>query len=350
MTPAHSAVTRLVQAMPKAELHVHLDGCLRPDTAIELARRHGIHAPTSWVDMFERLVAPPHPGSQAELLRSFDLPLELMQWDDSLTRITDELVADKAADRVRYVEVKWAPALHCREGLSIGDVIGLVATAAADAGRRHGVEVRLTVVAIRADDPATNVAVAAAAVAARGRGVTGFDLAGYEAAHPDPTVHAEAFDVARRGGLGITVHTGELPDDGTLVWRALQVHPHRIAHGLSAAADPALVAELRSRAVTLDLCPTSNVQASAVARFEDHPLPLLLRAGVPVTINTDDTTISNVTLSEEWSACVERLGLTLPELWQCNLQALRAAFVDEGTRARLLDGFHEWARPIPELH
>ena len=164
-----SAVTRLVQAMPKAELHLHLDGCLRPATALQLAQLHGIDAPSSWHGMFERLVAAPHPGSQAELLRSFELPLALMQWEHSLARIATDLVEDKAADRVRYMEVKWAPAFHCEQGLTIPEVIDVVAGATAQAAERCGVEVRLTVVAIRAHRPGTNVEVARAAVAQRAR-------------------------------------------------------------------------------------------------------------------------------------------------------------------------------------
>jgi adenosine deaminase len=335
--------------MPKAELHLHLDGCVRPATALELAARFGIDAPVSWQGMFDALVAPAHPGSQAELLRSFELPLALMQHPDALARIATELVEDKAADRVRYLEIKWAPAFHRAGGLSLDDVIDTVATAVSAAAHRCGVEARLTVVAIRADEPATNVDVARAAVAHRSQGVTGFDLAGYEAANPDPTEHTAAFEVARAGGLGITVHAGELPDGGTLVRRALDVRPDRIAHGASAAGDPVLVAELVARGITLDLCPTSNVQAGTVPTFADHPLAWLLRSGVPVTISTDDTTISDITLSEELLSCVVELGLTLPEIWACNLHALEAAFVDEPTRARLLDEFRAWARWVPEL-
>ena len=344
-----SAVRRLVQSMPKAELHLHLDGCLRPVTALELAERHGIEAPRTYTGMFDALVAPAHPGSQAELLRSFDLPLRLMQFPDALSRITADLIEDKAADRVRYMEIKWAPAFHRDGGLTIDEVIEIVASSAIDAAARCGVEVRLCPVAIRAHDRDTNLAVAAAAVAHRHRGVTGFDLAGYEAADPDPTVHAEAFGVARAGGLGTTVHTGELLDDGALVRRALELQPDRISHGASAIGSPDVVAMLIDRGVTLDLCPTSNVQAGTVPTLADHPLPPLLRMGVPVTVNTDDTTISDITLSEEWLSCVEVLGLTLPELWRCNLHALRVAFVDEPTRARLLDEFVAWAARVPEL-
>ena len=345
-----SAVSRLVQAMPKAELHLHLDGCLRPQTALDLAAQFGVDAPVTWDAMFEALVAPPHPGSQAELLKSFELPLQLMQFPEALTRITTDLVEDKAADNVRYMELKWAPAVHMQAGMSLDEIIESVAHAASAAADRLAVVVRLTVVAMRSADPTVNVQVALAAVRHRSVGVSGFDLAGFEAAHPDPTIHAEAFEVARAGGLGVTVHTGELLDDGALVWRALELQPDRIAHGACAANDPALVAALIARGVTLDLCPTSNVQAGTVATFADHPLVALLRRGVPVTINTDDTTISDITLSQEWLSCIRELGLTLPELWACNLHALDVAFVDEPSRATLRAQFETWARRIPELH
>ena len=335
--------------MPKAELHLHLDGSLRPNTAIELCRRHGIEAPTTWDGMFDALVAPAHPGSQEDLLRSFDLPIAIMQYRDSLERVTAELVEDKAADRVRFMELKWAPGFHLQQGLTLHEVIDAVATGAESAARRCGVEARLCVVAGRAASPEENVEVARAAVAFRDRGVTGFDLAGYEARDPDPTVHAAAFEVARAGGLGLTVHAGELVDDGSLVERALTLHPDRISHGPWSVASRAVMDELIGRGITLDLCPTSNVQAGTVASFAEHPLPTLLRAGVPVTINTDDVTVSDITLSEELESCVRELGLTLPEIWACTIHALRVAFVDEPTRQRLLAEFHDYARWIPEL-
>ena len=350
MSGVTSAVRRMVHAMPKAELHLHLDGCLRPQTALDLAAQFGVDVPRTWDGMFAALVAPANPGSQAELLKSFELPLQLMQSPEALARITTDLVEDKAADNVRYMELKWAPAVHLEAGLSLDDVISTVAAAASKAAERLGVEVRLTVVAMRSADPAFNVSVARAAVRHHGAGVTGFDLAGFELAHPDPTIHGEAFEVARAGGLGLTVHSGELLDDGALVRRALELRPDRIAHGASAASDPTLIAELIERNVTLDLCPTSNVQAGTVATFADHPLVSLLRAGVPVTINTDDTTISDITLSEEWLSCIRELGLTLPELWACNLHALDVAFVDELTRVSLREQFDAWAQRIPELH
>jgi adenosine deaminase len=343
-----TAVHRLVQAMPKAELHLHLDGCLRPRTALHLARARGVEAPTTWAGMFDSLVAPDRPTSQEELLRAFDLPIALMQDEEALAWITDDLIADKAADNVRYLEIKWAPAVHCAKGLTLDDVIVAVATAARLASERCGVTATLTVVAMRAHDPAFNVGVAEAAVRHRHLGVTGFDLAGYELRDPDPTVHAQAFHVARAGGLGCTVHAGEVADDGELVKRALALEPDRIAHGATAVHDPELCAELIRRGTTLDLCPTSNVQAGTVQRFTDHPLPVLLRRGVPVTISTDDTTISNVTLSEELIGCHDELGLTVAELWRCTRHALDVAFVDHEERVRLIQLFEGWSRNVAD--
>lgn len=349
MSHSASAAFRFLQAMPKAELHLHLDGCLRPVTALELASTRGIAAPTSYQGMFDVLVAAAHPGSQAELLKSFELPISLMQDVEALQRITTELVEDKAADRVRYMEIKWAPALHVQRGLTLDEVIDAVAAAAHAAAGRSNVVVTLTAVALRSDDPELNVRVADAAVRHRHRGVTGFDLAGFEEAFPDPLLHFAAFDVARAGGLGITVHAGELLDNGSLVRRALELQPRRIAHGASAIGDPAVIEELIARGVTLDLCPTSNVQAGTVASIAEHPLAALLRRGVGVTINTDDTTISNITLSEEMASCHDELGLTLGEIWACTLHALGVAFVDEETRGELLESFRAWASGIPEL-
>ena len=341
-----TAVHRLLRAMPKAELHLHLDGCLRPSTALELAAERGLATPDTWLAMFDALVAPDGPTSQEELLRAFDLPIALMQDEDALARITDDLVADKAADGVRYLEIKWAPAVHCARGLLLDDVIVAVGAAARAAAERHRVTATLTVVAMRAHDPAFNITVAEAAVRHRDLGVTGFDLAGYELRDPDASRHADAFAAARAGGLGCTGHAGEVADDGHLVQMALALDPDRIAHGATAIHDPALCDELIARGVTLDLCPTSNVQAGTVQRFDQHPLPLLVRRGVPVTISTDDTTISNVTLTEELVSCHDELGLSVVELWRCTRHALDVAFVDHDERARLVDEFDRWSRRV----
>jgi len=334
--------------MPKAELHLHLDGSLRVDTALELARTRGIDAPTDWVGMSAALIAPMPCTDQAELLRAFDLPIALKQDAEALERATGELVADKAVDNVRYVEIRWGPLLHVARGLSVADGIAAVCAGAREGTARTGTVVRLTSTALRSHDPEANVELAETAARFLADGLTGWDLAGPEAAYPDPLEHARAYEAARANGLRLTIHAGEW-GGAAQVRRALVVEPERIAHGPGTIDDPALSAELRARGITLDLCPTSNWQAGIVPSVAAHPLARLHRAGVPVTLNTDDTTVSDITLSEEYANAVEQIGLTLPELWAIDRWALEVAFANEPTLEPLRAAFDGWAAGIPEL-
>jgi adenosine deaminase len=346
--PAIRARRRLLQAMPKAELHLHLDGSLRIDTALELARTRGVDAPRDWVGMSAALVAPMPCRDQADLLRAFDLPIALMQDAAALERISAELVETKAADGVRYVEIRWGPRLHVARGLSLADGIAAVCAGARAASARTGTVVRLICTALRSHDEAGNVELAETAAQFLDQGLTGWDLAGPEVAFPDPLAHARAFEAARANGLRITVHAGEW-GGAAQVRRALAVDPERIAHGPGAIDDADLCTELIARGVTLDLCPTSNWQAGIVPSIAVHPLARLQRAGVPVTLSTDDTTVSDVTLSEEYIRTVEAIGLTLPELWAIDRRALDVAFADVETLLPLRDDFDRWAAGIPEL-
>lgn len=339
---------RLVEVMPKAELHLHLDGSLRVDTALELARTRGIEAPRDWAGMFAALVAPMPCADQAELLRAFDLPIALMQDAEALERITSELVEAKAADGVRYVEIRWGPLLHVARGLSLADGIAAVCAGARDAAVRTGTTVRLICTALRSHEPAANLELARTASSFRDLGLTGWDLAGPEAAFPDPLLHANAFAAARAAGLRITIHAGEW-GGAAQVQRALALTPERIAHGPGAADDPDLCRELIARGVTLDLCPTSNYQAGIVPSVAGHPLARLHRMGVPVTLNTDDGTVSDITLSEEYLRAVDEIGLTLPELWAIDRRALDVAFAVESDLAPLRAAFRAWGDGFPEL-
>jgi adenosine deaminase len=339
---------RLIDAMPKTEVHLHLDGSLRIETALDLARTRGIDAPRTWAGMSEALIAPMPCVDQAELLRAFDLPIALMQDAEALERITAELVETKAAEGVRYVEIRWGPLLHVARGLSLADGIAAVCRGAREASTRTGTVVRLISTALRSHDPAANLELARAAARFQGDGLTGWDLAGPEAAFPDPLTHADAYDAARAEGLRITIHAGEW-GGAAQVRRALAVNPERIAHGPGAADDPALCDELTQRGVTLDLCPTSNWQAGIVPSVAEHPLARLHRAGVPVTLNTDDTMVSDITLSEEYLRAVEAIGLTLPELWAINRRGLDVAFAEDAVLEPLCSEFDSWAAGIPEL-
>jgi adenosine deaminase len=235
-----------------------------------------------------------------------------------------------------------------RGGLSLADGIGAVCRGASGAARRTGTDVRLICTALRSHAPEDNVRLAEAAARFLDDGLTGFDLAGPEEAFPDALAHGAAFDAARASGLRITLHAGEW-GGADQVRRALDLEPERIAHGPGAVDDTSLCRELIARHVTLDLCPTSNVQAGIVPSVADHPLAQLHRAGVPVTLSTDDLTVSGVTLSEEYARAVTDIGLTLDELWAIDRHAVDVAFADDDTRARLRATFEAWGEGQPAL-
>ena len=298
--------------------------------------------------MRERLVAPGRCADQAELLRAFDLPITLLQDVEALERAAQELVEDVAGDGTVYAEIRWAPSLHRERGLSLADGIAAVIRGGRRAAAAAGIHVRFLAVALRTHDVAVATEVANASAAFLGDGLTGFDIAGIERDAPDPRVFRAAIGAARAAGLGITCHAGEW-GGAAQVWRALEIDPWRIAHGAPAADDPALMRELRERDVSLDLCPTSNLQAGIGSADPDAPLPRLLRAGVPVTISTDDRTVSDLTLVRELEGAVTRLGLTSGEIARAVRQAFASAFLqhDEELRAELQQGFESWLAEHP---
>ncbi len=343
-----TVLEHLLWSVPKAELHLHLDGSVRIATALDLARSRGVEAPRTFAAMYAALVAPERCADQAELLRAFDLPIALLQDAEALERVAAELVEDKAAEGVRYVEIRWGPLLHVRRGLDLAAGIAAVCRGATLAGRRTGVVVRLIATALRSHDPEENRRLAAVAAEFQGEGLVGWDLAGPEAAYPDPLRHRQAFQVARAAGLRITLHAGEW-GGADQVRRALALEPERIAHGPLAIEDPSLCRELAARGITLDLCPTSNVQAGIVPSLADHPLARLHAAGVRVTLSTDDRTVSDVTLPEEYRRVVEYLGLDLPTLWTIDRGALDVAFAEPAAIEPLRAEFDAFAALVPEL-
>ena len=323
------------RSLPKAELHQHLDGAVRPTTAVELAAEIGMEMTAEQARA--RLVAPARCDSQAELLRFFDLPIALLQSADALRRVAGELVEAMAEDGVVYAEIRWAPLLHTARGLSAEEVIAAVGLGVEDARGRLGAAaplVALIATAMRSHDPAANVALAEAAIGV-GWPLVGFDLAGPEADFP-ASPHARAFEIARGGGLALTGHAGEVPGSERVA-ELLSLGVSRIAHGVTVASDAATLEAVRERDVTLDMCPTSNVQAGIVPAFSEHPFADLHRAGVSVTISTDDRTVSDTTLTEELERCLALGMLTRDEMADIAVNAFARGFAPAAARAPLLE-------------
>src|SRR5207302_8296609 len=239
--------------------------------------------------------------------------------EEALERIALELCVDSAAENIDYLEVRWAPRLHLRNGLTVEQVVRAVLSGL-DSGLIEAVAI---VCAMRERPPGENVELARIAGNFAGRGVVGFDLAGDEANYA-ASPHRAAFEAARAAGLHLTCHAGEAGDPSN-VEDALRLGVERIAHGVIGAREPRIVERIRDEGVVLDMCPTANWKCKAVQTLAEHPLPALVRSGVRCTISTDSRTVADTTLSHEYDLMSEA-GMTDQELRRCNETAYAAKF------------------------
>lgn len=338
----------LLAAMPKAELHLHLDGAMTVSLAIELG---GGNAPQRWSELHRRLKVQTALSSQAELLRYFDFPCALMQSAGALRRTAAALVEQKLADNVRYAEIRFGPRLHVGPEFDLAGVFEAVLRGIEDGKRgRTDVAFPLIATALRAHSVEDNIAMLEAGRAFLGRGLVAADLAGIEHLNPDPVDQLAYFERARELGYHITFHTGEVPHNAAVIRRAAEaIRPERIAHGSPAVEDEALCAALAERGIMLDLCPTSNLQAGLWPSYAEYPICELRRCGIAVSINTDQSAISDLSLTDEYAHLLEHCGLSLRELWELNLGALDRGFADQGVRDALKRDFLQFAAGVAEL-
>jgi len=334
-----------VQAIPKAELHLHLDGSVRPKTVLELAKQNGVALPSEDLEKLrDFLEASDNTASLVEYITYFELPIAVLQTVPALERATYELCEDLANDNVRYAEIRYGPWLHVQQGLSLTDVIRAVLNGWSQGRKAFGLEGGIIVTALRDMPPAQNLSLAQVAGRFVSDGVVGFDLAGDEAGHP-PILHEDAFRVARSLGLNITIHAGEAagPESAR---QAISMGAVRLGHGVRAQEDAEVVAMIKEDGIQLDMAPTSNAQTKAVRRLEDHPLKRFYEQGIKVTISTDSRTVSDITLAREYEKAIRMIGCSPAQVWAMNLQALDGGFGDQLTRTRLRHEFVDAEAPL----
>jgi len=340
-----AAFAEVLQRMPKAELHCHLDGSLRPATLLELSTAHGLTLPATTRDELGAYMRVDDAHNLEEYLARFEITLAVMQDAASLERLAHELVLDAALDGVRYIEVRFCPALNVRGGLSLDDVVAAVLRGLSRGERETGTIARVIICALRSLPWPHAMEMAELAVSYRGRGVVAFDLAGGELGNPAHE-HAQAFDYARNNDLAVTVHAGE--GDGPLSIREA-VHrcgADRIGHGTRLHEDARLEAYIIDHRIPLEVCPTSNVQTRVVPSFAEHPLVRYVKRGAVVTINTDNRLMSGVSLTDEYVSCAQHLGFGFADLSQLALAAFDAAFLPHAERQSMRDAA---AREIAQL-
>ena len=325
-------------ALPKAELHVHLDGSLRPATLLELGPARDVALPAYGAEELARAMLATDTLSLEDYLEPFRLTLAVMQDAGSIERIAFELAEDHASEGVDYVEVRFCPGLCTREGLTAADAVDAALAGLGRAEAATGVRTAVIVCGLRSLPAAESAEIAELAVAYAGRGVCAFDLAGAEAGYPVAD-HVEALRIAQAAGLPITIHAGEGFGPRS-IRQALELgKAARIGHGTRLGEDSVLLREVREAGVVLEICLTSNVQTRVASSYETHPLRAFFDAGLRVALCTDNRLMSGVTLTREYEHARDKLGFAWDELVTIARTGFEAAFVGEEVREEMLAAF-----------
>jgi aminodeoxyfutalosine deaminase len=311
--------------VPKIELHVHLEGSIRPATLLEIARRNGENLPVDSVEELEKLY---EFTDFAHFIDVWILTTNCLRTGDDFRRTVVDYAAEAASFGAVYLEGIFSPGERVVRGVGWDDIFGGYCDGAVEAYERHGVTVRFTPDMYRGMDPEIAEEVARVSVRYADRGVVGLGLGGLEARPLTP--YRRAFDIARDGGLALVPHAGEAAGAGS-VREVMELQPARIRHGVRAVEDRGLLAEIVARGIVLDVCPTSNLRTGVVASLDEHPLPILREAGALCTVNTDDPAMFGTDLGREHEVAA-RLGVAPAEAFGAGVAG---AVCDEQTRQRL---------------
>lgn len=340
-----------IKRVPKALLHDHLDGGLRPETIIEIAQQIGYKKlptddPKQLADWFEESC---NSHSLVRYLETFSHTIAVMQSKEAIIRVSRECAIDLARDGVVYAEVRGAPELFTEQGLTLDQVVEVTLEGykqgMAEAAREgNKIRVESLLCGMRQNDRSQEVA--AAVVKYRNKGVVGFDIAGPEDGFP-PTNHLETFEYLRKENAHFTIHAGEaygLPS----IWEAIQIcGAERLGHGVRIIDDidfsgdkpklGPLASYVRDRRIPLELCPTSNLQTGAAKTYSEHPIGMLAKLRFRVTLNTDNRLMSRTSMSNEMSECVKSFGWKFADLQRVTVNALKSSFIPFEERLEIIE-------------
>jgi adenosine deaminase len=330
-----------VRAMPKIELHRHLEGAVRLTTLVEIAREFNIEMPEYEIETLRPFVQmmPDEPRTWQNFLAKFRTLRQFYLSPGVIRRIAHEAIVDAVQDNIKYMELRFTPRALCNiTKCSFNEVVRLVCETVIAAAHDYDIQVRLIVSINRHEPLETGEAAVEAAIAHMDMGVVGIDLAGVETnylAYP----FKDVFRRGRDAGLRVTLHAGEW-EGADSIWDAISnVGAERIGHGIRALEDPGVVNVLLEQGITLEVCPSSNVDSGVVASFESHHLPVLIAAGLPVTINTDDPLVSGISLTDEIFRVIRYLKFNFDDIKAMTMNAAQAVFLPDIERRELVRMF-----------
>jgi len=317
-----------IKALPKIELHCHLDGSLSPDfvkNTLELSETSS--------QISQSLIAPGNCKSLKEYLNCFDLPVKCLQSEKNITLGIMDVMAQAAAENVKYIELRFAPALSLQEGLTYREIYEASIEGLRKGKAKYDIDGNIIVCAMRHHSQETNIQVLKEALPYLGQGICAMDLAGDEAAF-DNEKFVRLFEAARKYNMPFTIHSGEC-GRAENVRISLSLGAKRVGHGIALIKEPELMVLCAERKLGIEMCPTSNFQTGAVSSDEIYPLRKFLDTGLSVCINTDNRTVSHTTMSDELYLCVSKLGLTENELASIYRNSIELTFADDNIKNHL---------------
>lgn len=328
-----------IRKIPKAELHCHLDGSIPPEVLFEMMEKEDTEICIKGLREFKKLVTiSGECNSLKEYLYRFDYPLKVLQSKENLKRSVIEILKCASSDGVRYIELRFAPILHLEKGLTLEEVVEAVLEGKTQGEEKYNISCGIILCAMRHLPCEKSIETIELANIYKDKGVVGVDLAGNEEDFP-PELHKEAFDLAKKYGLNITIHAGETGKSENITKSINKLHSERIGHGTFVYKDKAVVKYLKENQVPLEVCPTSNVHTKAVKSLKDHPVKDYIKQGLKITLNTDNRTVSNVTLSEEYVNLIEKLNVSFEEAIIVMKNTIEAGFCSKEVKEKLLSEF-----------
>ncbi len=327
----------LIRALPKTDLHCHLDGSLRVETLLELAHEQGVDLPADNVDELNNII---HAGSErnkslAEYLKVFDYTLSVLQEAPALERVAFELAEDQWNDGVRLLEVRFSPVLNIEKGLTLAETIEATKAGLKRAEAKYGIKTGIIVCGIRSIGAQTSLTLAELAVAFKNRGVVGYDLAGQEENFPAKD-HMEPFYLTLNNNLNLTIHAGEAYGPESIHQAIHYCGAHRIGHGTRTREDGDLLNYINDHRIPLEMCITSNVQTGSVNSFETHPIRNYYDLGLRVTINTDNLLVSDTTITKEFLAAHKYYDFDLDDFKEMIIFGFKSAFLPYKEKRKLV--------------
>jgi len=328
---------KIIRKMPKTDLHCHLDGSMRVDTVIDLAKKQNVDLPSFNPKELKKILVPGiNCKSLVEYLRPFDITLKVLQEAEALKRVAFELAEDAAKENIWYLEVRYSPVLHTQKGMKLTEIVDAVRFGLREAEKKYHIKTGIIICGMRNINPETSLELAELTVAYKNQGVVAFDLAGVEESYPAKH-HREAFYQILNNNINCTAHAGEAYGPQSVHQALHYCGAHRIGHGTRLKEDGDLLNYVNDHRIPLEVCLTSNVQTKAAPSFRKHPLKFYYDYGLRITINTDNRLISNTTMTKELHLAAKYANWNMEDLKTVIVAGFKSAFLPMREKAILLN-------------